>query len=423
MTNARLMTDNSSFYKKLNPAVKFIAFILSIIFIFVPSGFFGQIVLLAFFLIVFFVAKIPKKMLFNIFKTAIFMFGVFIIVNWITYKVPIAYDMSGYNIVAQNSIFGPIWNGSHTYSNTTFISEIWGGNILGQIDSTLFNTFKSDETAMSAFRTWYETTSGSTDNINQILAQINTGTPLPFISSATTEDKKILLYMLNNDFSINGKSYNLVRIDNMNPSYMFDNFIINTKGAVVYTKNVWSYSPLGIVLALNITIKVSLIIFAASFLTYTTTSVELTNGLESLLSPLRIFKLPVSECAMILSIAIRFIPSLLGESKRILSAQAARGMDFNNGNLKVKIQSLVSLIVPLFSIAFKKSDDLANAMDARGYNPRRSRTQYRIYEIGFNDYVYLFCLTTIGLLVVFSLNLFHFYYGFLGIFEGALIFR
>jgi energy-coupling factor transport system permease protein len=88
---------------------------------------------------------------------------------------------------------------------------------------------------------------------------------------------------------------------------------------------------------------------------------------------------------MTISIALRFVPSLLDESQRILKAQASRGVDFTNGNIKDKAKSLVSLVVPMFSIAFLKADDLSNAMEARAYNPRYTRTRYRNYPIKVID--------------------------------------
>ena len=88
---------------------------------------------------------------------------------------------------------------------------------------------------------------------------------------------------------------------------------------------------------------------------------------------------------MTIAIAIRFVPSLLDESQKIMKAQASRGVDFNNGNLKDKAKSLVSLVVPMFSIAFKKADDLASAMEARNYNPRYVRTRYRNYSVRYLD--------------------------------------
>ncbi|MDE7433994.1 MAG: energy-coupling factor transporter transmembrane protein EcfT [Mycoplasmoidaceae bacterium] len=84
---------------------------------------------------------------------------------------------------------------------------------------------------------------------------------------------------------------------------------------------------------------------------------------------------------MTISIAIRFVPSLIAESQKILKAQASRGVDFSYGKIQDKLKSLVSLVVPMFSVAFHKADDLANAMEARSYNPRFSRTRYRSYPI------------------------------------------
>jgi energy-coupling factor transport system permease protein len=84
---------------------------------------------------------------------------------------------------------------------------------------------------------------------------------------------------------------------------------------------------------------------------------------------------------MTISIALRFVPSLLEESQKIMKAQASRGVDFRNGNFKDKIKSLVSLVVPMFSVAFHKADQLADAMEARAYNPRYDRTRYRNYPI------------------------------------------
>jgi energy-coupling factor transport system permease protein len=90
---------------------------------------------------------------------------------------------------------------------------------------------------------------------------------------------------------------------------------------------------------------------------------------------------------MTISIALRFVPSLLEESQKVMRAQASRGVDFNNGNVKDKVKSLVSLVVPMFSIAFHKADDLANAMEARAYNPRYTRTRYRSYSINSSHWV------------------------------------
>jgi energy-coupling factor transport system permease protein len=108
---------------------------------------------------------------------------------------------------------------------------------------------------------------------------------------------------------------------------------------------------------------------------------------------------------MTISIALRFVPSLLEESQKIMRAQASRGVDFRNGNFRDKIKSLVSLVVPMFSIAFHKADGLADAMEARAYNPRYARTRYRNYSIQWQHWLIAGLLTILlGFFIVFSIK-------------------
>ena len=113
-------------------------------------------------------------------------------------------------------------------------------------------------------------------------------------------------------------------------------------------------------------------------MTSTTKPLELTLAIENLLNPLKRFHFPVHELAMMISIALRFIPDLLDEAKRIMKAQASRGADFNEGSFMEKIRSIISLIIPLFISAFQRAEDLANAMESRNYNPEAKRTKYKI---------------------------------------------
>lgn len=115
----------------------------------------------------------------------------------------------------------------------------------------------------------------------------------------------------------------------------------------------------------------------AMILTATTTPLELTNGLSFFLYPLRKVKFPVEEISMTISIALRFIPTLLEETNRIYKSQCSRGVDFRHGDLKMKFKGMISLIIPLFVSSFAMSDDLAYALEARGYNPKANRTHYR----------------------------------------------
>lgn len=114
-----------------------------------------------------------------------------------------------------------------------------------------------------------------------------------------------------------------------------------------------------------------------TILTSSTKPLDLTLAIENLLNPLKRFGFPAHELAMMISIALRFIPDLLDEAKRIMKAQASRGVDFNEGKLSEKIKAIVSLIIPLFISAFQRAEDLANAMESRNYNPEATRTRYK----------------------------------------------
>lgn len=140
-----------------------------------------------------------------------------------------------------------------------------------------------------------------------------------------------------------------------------------------------------IINTLYILARLVLMIILTTVLTATTKPLELTYGLEWLLTPFKLVKLPVAEVSMTISLALRFIPTLTEETERIMKAQASRGVDFKNGKLKEKIRSIVSLIIPLFMSAFNRSGELADAMEARGYNPKAKRTRYRTMKWSVSD--------------------------------------
>jgi energy-coupling factor transport system permease protein len=148
-----------------------------------------------------------------------------------------------------------------------------------------------------------------------------------------------------------------------------------------YFTSAFSLSSQTIVFAAYVTLKIYLMIVIVTLTISTTNSVQLSFAIEDILHPLHYLKIPVNEWAMTISIALRFVPSLLEELQKIMKAQASRGVDFRNGNVKDKVKSLVSLVVPMFSVAFHKADGLADAMEARAYNPRYARTRYRNYLI------------------------------------------
>ncbi|MDR1235157.1 MAG: energy-coupling factor transporter transmembrane protein EcfT [Mycoplasmataceae bacterium] len=172
-----------------------------------------------------------------------------------------------------------------------------------------------------------------------------------------------------------------------------------------YNTTWYSLSSETIVYAAYVTCKIYLMIVIVTLTISTTNSVQLSFAIEDILNPLRIFKIPVNEWAMTISIALRFVPSLLEESQKIMRAQASRGVDFRNGNFRDKIKSLVSLVVPMFSIAFHKADGLADAMEARAYNPRYARTRYRNYSIQWQHWLIAGLLTILlGFFIVFSIK-------------------
>ena len=133
----------------------------------------------------------------------------------------------------------------------------------------------------------------------------------------------------------------------------------------------------GIATALSMMIRLMLLIMGSSVVTLTTTPNNLTDGLEKGLGFLKIFRVPVGDVAMMMSIALRFIPILLEETDRIMKAQLARGADFENGNLIKKAKSLVPVLVPLFVSAFRRAGDLAMAMEARCYRGGDGRTKMK----------------------------------------------
>lgn len=143
-------------------------------------------------------------------------------------------------------------------------------------------------------------------------------------------------------------------------------------------------------------LRIMIVVMLSSLLTFTTLPTDITNGLESLLKPLKVIKFPVGELATMLSLTLRFIPTLLDETQKIMKAQASRGVEFSESKLKDKITQVVSLLIPIFVISFKRAEDLANAMEARGYIIGGKRTKIDLLKLRATDFVVLFI--TLGLL-------------------------
>lgn len=133
----------------------------------------------------------------------------------------------------------------------------------------------------------------------------------------------------------------------------------------------------GIFKAVFMSLRIALLIIATSLLTYTTSPIDLTDGLERLLSPLKFIKVPVHDLAMIMTIALRFIPTLMEEAEKIMSAQKARGADLESGSLAKRVKALVPILVPLLVSAVRRATELATAMDCRCYQGGEGRTQMK----------------------------------------------
>ncbi|HHT19917.1 MAG TPA: energy-coupling factor transporter transmembrane protein EcfT [Tissierellia bacterium] len=180
-------------------------------------------------------------------------------------------------------------------------------------------------------------------------------------------------------------------------------FLMNiffTRGTPIFS--VWriSIAKEGIEMAFLMAARLILLIIGTSLLTLTSSPIRLTDGLEKAFSPLKKIGFPAHELAMMMTIALRFIPTLLEETDKIMKAQQARGADFESGNIFRRAKSLIPLLVPLFIAAFKRADELANAMEARGYRGGEGRTKLNPLIYQRRDYI------AYGLILLFPLLIF-----------------
>ena len=167
-------------------------------------------------------------------------------------------------------------------------------------------------------------------------------------------------------------------------------FLHRESGEIVYFEWwIFSLTSSSVKFALFMALRLILLILGSSILTLTTTPVALTDGIESLLSPLKLIRFPVHELALVMSIALRFIPTLSEETERIISAQKARGADFESGNLFSRVKALIPILIPLIISAFRRADELGDAMEARCYTGSRKRTKYKQLKLGVNDLIAL----------------------------------
>ncbi len=175
-----------------------------------------------------------------------------------------------------------------------------------------------------------------------------------------------------------------------------------TRGGTLYWSwGVFSLSSYGIQNGLFIFCRFVLIIFMSTLLTLTTPPLSMSDAIESLLNPLKRFHLPVHEIALMLSIALRFVPTLMDETEKIMNAQRARGVDFNDGNLIQKVKAIVPLLIPLFVSSFNRAEDLATAMEARGYRGGEGRSKYRKLKWANRDTLVLVVFAAATIILIF----------------------
>ena len=162
-----------------------------------------------------------------------------------------------------------------------------------------------------------------------------------------------------------------------------------TPGEVLAQFWIFKVTREGIFTAFFMALRISMLIMGTFLLTYTTSPIALTDALESLLGPLKKVKVPVHELSMMMSIALRFIPTLIEETDKIMSAQKARGADFESGSLLDRAKALVPILVPLFISAFRRADELAVAMECRCYHGGQGRTKLHVLRYQQRDYLVL----------------------------------
>ncbi|MGI6189208.1 MAG: energy-coupling factor transporter transmembrane protein EcfT [Clostridiales bacterium] len=169
----------------------------------------------------------------------------------------------------------------------------------------------------------------------------------------------------------------------------FINIFFTSGEKVIFKFWFFTLTQEGLLQGVFMGLRLIFLVAGTSLLTLTTSPIALTDGIEHLLQPLKIFRFPVHELAMMMTIALRFIPTLLEETDKIMKAQMARGADFESGNLFQRAKALVPLLVPLFISAFRRADELAMAMESRCYRGGENRTRMKIPKTASRDYIAL----------------------------------
>lgn len=175
---------------------------------------------------------------------------------------------------------------------------------------------------------------------------------------------------------------------------------LNKEGEVLLKWGWLTIYEEGLRQGIYISLRFFLLVSVTTLLTLTTTPIQVTDGMESLLNPLKKVRFPVHELALMMSISLRFIPTLLDETQKIMKAQTARGVDISSGPFKDRMKAVVPLLVPLFISAFKRAEELSIAMEARGYKGGEGRTKFRQLQWQAIDTIMLVSLLVVTLLLI-----------------------
>ncbi len=178
------------------------------------------------------------------------------------------------------------------------------------------------------------------------------------------------------------------------------NLFMTRGGESIFKLGFLEITELGVKTAVVMVVRLILLVMATSILTLTTSPLMLTDGIEKLLKPFEIIKVPAHEIAMMMTIAIRFIPTLSEETEKIMKAQTARGADFESGNILRRAKAMIPLLVPLFISAFRRADDLAVAMDSRCYHGGKNRTRMKQMVFTYRDALAALVMVFVGVIAV-----------------------
>jgi energy-coupling factor transport system permease protein len=178
------------------------------------------------------------------------------------------------------------------------------------------------------------------------------------------------------------------------------NMFMTTGGKLIFQWWIFRLYEEGLRTAIFMVLRLVFLIMGTSILTLTTSPIELTDGIEKLLNPFKKIGVPAHELAMMMTIALRFIPTLMDETDKIMKAQMARGADFESGNVFTKAKSLIPLLVPLFISSFRRADELAMAMEARCYKGGEGRTRMKILKLSYNDLIAVLAYVFFAILTV-----------------------